>query len=224
MTSRGGTSPAVVASIFVHGLASWRPVDIGDQRGRAGGDHDRRACEQELVVDEHPSLSVQAAAAAYDRDAALLEPRQLTGVVQMVDHLVPPPQDRVHVQRPDRETRNPFHLVSELDGPEQRLRGHAGVERALSSDEPVLDDRHGEPVLAESSRRHLAGSAGADHHHVELAHVSSRGLGRRLRTDLVQCRRYGAGVRDARPLRAPGRIQAPVEVVASGSGRRSATP
>ncbi len=84
------------------------PVDIGDQRGRAGGDHDRRACEQELVVDEHPSLSVQAAAAAYDRDAALLEPRQLTGVVQMVDHLVPPPQDRVHVQRPDRETRNPF--------------------------------------------------------------------------------------------------------------------
>ena len=49
-----------------------------------------RAASRCSLVDDHAPLSVQAAAAAHERDAALLEPRQLTGVVQMVDHLVPP--------------------------------------------------------------------------------------------------------------------------------------
>ena len=64
----------------------------------------------------------------------------------------------------------------QLDGTQQCLRGHAGVERALATDEPILDDRDREPVLPQPPGRDLAGHAGPHHHHVELAHGPSRRL------------------------------------------------
>ena len=63
----------------------------------------------------------------------------------------------VQVQIPDRHTRHPSCLVGQLDRSQQRLRRHAGVVRALASDQPVLDDRDGQPALAEPARADLTG-------------------------------------------------------------------
>ena len=63
-------------------------------------------------------------------------------------------------------------LGERLRRPQERLRGHAGEERALAADEVPLDDRDLEPGLAEPPGADLARRAGADHDHIEgpLAH------------------------------------------------------
>ena len=142
----------------------------GTRARRAGGDDHRLPRHQVLRPYDDPALAVQTAAAAHERDAALLEPGQLTGVVEMGDDVVTTPQDGRDVDRPELETGNAVNLALELDRTEQRLRRHAGVVRALPADEPVLDDRHLEAVLGEPPGRHLAGDAGTDHDNVEFTH------------------------------------------------------
>ena len=111
---------------------------------------------------------------AHERDAALLEPRELGRVVEVVDHLVAPREHRAHVERARRDAGYPPRLGGELDGPQQRLRRHARIEGALAADEPLLDDRHLQTRLAEAPGDHLAGRPCADHDHVELAFLHRR--------------------------------------------------
>ena len=58
-----------------------------------------------------------------------------------MDHLVAPCQHGCRVERADRHPWHAPRLVRQLDRSEQRLGRHAGVERALAADQPVLDDR-----------------------------------------------------------------------------------
>ncbi len=66
-----------------------------------------------------------------------------TGVVEVVDHLVAPSSIEPHVElaarrpRPRPGTRSTS--AQQLGRAEQRLRGHAGVERALAADQLALD-------------------------------------------------------------------------------------
>ena len=62
-------------------------------------------------------------------------------------------------------------LRERLVGPQQRLRGHARPVRALAADQPILDDRHLQPVLGQPPRRHFPRRTGADHHDIEAPHA-----------------------------------------------------
>ena len=72
-----GTSLAVVASRLVHGFASRRAVDRRHRRLGAGGDDDRLTGDQRLVAHRDRALARDAAVPAHQRDAEVLEPRQL---------------------------------------------------------------------------------------------------------------------------------------------------
>ena len=92
-----------------------------------------------------------------------------------MDDLVAAVEHRPHVELAGHRlggARDAPDLGERLRRPEQRLRRHAGEERALAADEVPLDDRDLEPGLAEPTGADLAGGAGADHDHVEgpLAH------------------------------------------------------
>ena len=103
-------------------------------------------------------------------DPAVLEPRQLRVVVEVVDDLVAPREHRRDVELAGHRlgrAGDPLDLGQRLVGPQQRLRRHARPERALAADQPVLDDRDLQPVLGEPPRRHLARRSGADHHDIE---------------------------------------------------------
>ena len=81
---------------------------------------------------------VSRARAAQKRHAALLEPRQLHRVVEVVDDFVAAAQRRRDVElagRCLRCARDAARLVERLRGTQQRLRRHAGVVRALAADE-----------------------------------------------------------------------------------------
>ena len=100
-----------------------------------------RRAPRRLAPRRHAALAVQAPAASHERDAVLLEPRQLARVVEVRDHLVAPREHGRHVDRPDSRPGDALDLTLELDRTQQCLRRHAGVVRALAADEPVLDDR-----------------------------------------------------------------------------------
>ena len=116
--------------------------------------------------------------AAHQRDAALLDPRQLRAVVEVVHHLVAAAQHGVHVQRAGRGlrgARDTARLGQRLGGAQQGLGGHARVERALPADQLALDQRHAQAVFGRASGTDLTRRAGAHHHHVELvlAHLEA---------------------------------------------------
>ncbi len=140
--------------------------------------------------DPDAALAVQPGAPAHQRDPARLDPGQLARVVQVVDHLVAAGEHRADVERPGRGlggARDAARLGQRLRGAQQRLGGHAGVERALAADELVLDQRHVQPALGRAARGDLAGGPGAHDHHVEApllhgrARYSARALAVRLR-------------------------------------------
>ena len=111
--------------------------------------------------------------AAHDADAALLQPRQHRGVVEVVDDLVAPAQHGLDIQRAGRRLARTWHaprLLEDLPGPQQRLRRHARVEGALTSDEMALHQRDLQPALADTTRAHLTGRPGADDDDVDLVH------------------------------------------------------
>ena len=151
-------SCAVVASLFVHGRDSRRPGMSGTSADEPVATTTARRAES----DSWPSTSTVEAPgdlrpAADQRHAVLLEPRHLRAVVAVVDHLVAPPQHGRAVDRRGPQAGHASDLARQLDRPQQRLRRHAGVERAVAADERALDDRDREPVLAQPARHHLAG-------------------------------------------------------------------
>ena len=113
---------------------------------------------------------------AEQRDGASLEPRQLGGVVEIVDDLVAPRQHGGHVQLAGHRLAragDPPDLGQGLVGTQQRLRRHACPERAFATDEPVLDDGHLEAMIGQPAGRHLAGRSRADDHHIEALHADT---------------------------------------------------
>ncbi len=146
--------------------------DVRHASPRPRGDHDRLARDERLVSDHDASLAVDPPVTADQRHVVLLEPGELGRVVEVVARLVPPGEHGSDVDRTDREARHAAHLMRQVDRPQQRLRRHAGVERALAADELLLDEGDRDAVLSEPSRRHLARGAGAQHHHIELAHTA----------------------------------------------------
>ncbi len=124
---------------------------------------------QDGVADADPALAFQAPVAADQRDAAILEPRHLKSVVEVIDDLIPAGQDRRHVELAAARragTRHAARLGERLRRAQQRLGGHAGVERALTADEGGLDDRHRVTPSAEAAGEDLAGRTGAEHEDV----------------------------------------------------------
>ena len=154
--SRAAPAPrfAVVASMFVHGRASRSPSMSGISAAEpvATITAFRATSSSVAAPRDDPPLAVEPPAAADERDAVLLEPRQLTRVVEVRDHLVAPREHGRHVDRPDLEAGDARDLALELDRAQQRLRRHAGVVRALAADEPVLDDRDRERRSAPACR------------------------------------------------------------------------
>ena len=159
--------------MFVHGRASASP-GIGGTAGVlpvAITTASRAASSSSPTM--HAALAGQPAAAAHERDASLLEPGQLTAVVEVRDHLVAAREHRGHAERAELEPGYAGDLTCELDRAQQGLRRHARVEGAFAADEAVLDDRHLQPSLTKTAGADLTRSAGSDHHHVELAHLSA---------------------------------------------------
>ena len=69
------------------------------------------------------------------RDTAVLQPRNLPGIIQATDDLVAARQDRVHIELAGDRLRgagNPAGLSQRLGRAQQRLGRHAGVVRALT--------------------------------------------------------------------------------------------
>ena len=135
-----GTRFEVVALTVVPGPHRVEAVDRRHRRAAAGGDDDRPRRGQDVVADDDPALAVEAAGAAEELDAPLLEPGQLARVVEVVDHLVAPRQRRLGVEAPgDRllHARDPAGLGEQLAGAQQGLRGHARVVGAFAAEEPA---------------------------------------------------------------------------------------
>jgi hypothetical protein len=153
----------------VLGLA--QPRDGRDRGATPGGDdHGQPRLEQPLA-DRNAPLAVEAAAAAHERHVPLLEPGELDGIVEVVDHLVAPRQHGLDVERAAHRLAHTGHtrcLGEQLARSQQRLRGHTGVVRALTADQVLLDDRDIQPRLTEAASGHLTGGAGADHNDIEL--------------------------------------------------------
>ena len=61
---------------------------------------------QDVVAHAHQPLAVETAVTAHEDDAARLEPRQLGGVVEVVDDLVASREHGVGVERARRDARH----------------------------------------------------------------------------------------------------------------------
>ena len=139
----------------------------------------RPAGAQDVVADRDPALAVEAAGAAEEVDPAFFEPGQLGGVVEVVDHLVAASEDRLRVELAvAASTGTPGSRrasASSVGGPQQRLRGHAGVVGAFAADQVLLDDRDAQPAVGQPARADLAGGPGAEHDRVvfPLAHTDT---------------------------------------------------
>ena len=168
--------------------------------------------------------------AAHDRHAALGQPRNLPRVVEVVHHLVAPSQHRLDVELTGHglaRARNAPSLRDRLVRPQQSLRRHAAIERALTAHEVPLDDGDAQSRLGKTPGTDLAGRAGADHDHIELvgthAHLSDvrkcagivTATGRDQDQDDDQHRREAEV--DGAPVDAPRRADRDDEVAASKS-------
>ena len=146
-----GTCLAVVISRLVHGASALQALGSAGRRPRARRDDHRAARLEHLLADPHPALADDLAAAAQQRHAAVLEPRHLARVVEVVDHLVAAVEHPLHGElalRGLRGARDPARLREHLGRSQQRLGRHARVERALAAHELALDDRHAQPASA----------------------------------------------------------------------------
>ena len=137
--------------MFVHGCASREARDVGDRRRAPGRDDDRLAARRgrssPTTTRRSPSSRPCPRTSVTPRS---VEPWDLGGVVEVVDHLVATGEHGRDVERPGRDAGDPPRLGGELDRPQQRLRGHARVEGAFPADEALLHDRHFEPRLAQA--------------------------------------------------------------------------
>ncbi len=161
-----------MASRFVQGSASARPSIGGISGAAARGDHHGLASHEQVVADPHAALAVEPAGAAHERDPAVLEPRDLARVIEVVDDLVAPREHGRHVEIAGHglaHAGNPPRLGEQLARAQQGLRRHARVERALAPHQVLLDNRHLEAAVGEPPRTHLARGTRPQDDHVEFA-------------------------------------------------------
>ena len=138
----------------------------------AGGDDDGAPRAQHVVARAHEPFAGQAPVRAHERDTALLQPRQLRGVVKVVDDVVAAAQHGTGIERAGHRLAHAGHalrLGEQLRRAQQRLGRHAGIERALPADEPRLDDRGRVPALRDPTGQRLPRRTGPDDDDVEFA-------------------------------------------------------
>src|SRR5437588_207989 len=148
----------------------------GDRRHRgvgAGVEYHRLAGLEEIVPDPHEAFALEPRMPPKERDVPLLQPFDLTGVVEVVDDLVATPECGGSVQLPGHGLRgagDAAHLVEDLARAQERLGGHARVVGALAAQEVRLDDRYPlAALLRQPPGGDLTGRTGADDDDVELA-------------------------------------------------------
>ena len=148
-------------------------VDRRQRRRRPAREDDRAARLDRLVADDDALLAVEPSPPAEQRDTALLEPGQLG--LSSRSWMISSRRSSTAVTSSSPVaawaapgTRRASARTS--PGRSSALGRHARPERALATDLAVLDDRHLQPRLRQSSGRHLAAGSRADHHHVEGVH------------------------------------------------------
>ena len=206
---RRGRCFAVVASMFVHGRASASPGTGGIVAELPAATTTARRATSTSSADPHAPLAVEPRVAADELDVRA--PRATAPSTSRPGRESTSSRRASTAATSSSPTVTPRHaarLGGQLDRPQQRLRGHAGVERALAADEPLLHDRDREPGLAEPPGHDLARRPGADHDHVELPlrHVSPP----RRRPKRCRGERYLAPTRCARSS-GPRRLHRAVE-------------
>jgi hypothetical protein len=145
-------------------------VDRRHRRGAARGQDDRAARLEPLVAGAHRALAVEHRGAAHERHVALVEPRELARIVEVMDHLVAAGQRGGRVELAAgrlRGARDAPCLGERLAGPQERLGGHARPVGALAADQLALDEGDVQPALAQAPGGDLAGRPGAHHDDVE---------------------------------------------------------
>ena len=115
--------------------------------------------------------TVEAAVAADDADARLLERTRVVVVGPVVVGLPDPGRHQGPV-RPDLDLTGqagcPPRLGEQVGRPDHQLGRGAAPERALAADQGPLDPDHVQPRLGELARGVLAAGAEAEHHDVDL--------------------------------------------------------
>ena len=102
------------------------------------------------VIGLSTALALQDALPAHQLDPPFADPRQLRVVAQIVHDLVAAPQHRADIELAAGGLRGagyPPRLRQDLRRAQQRLRGHARIERALSADQLALHERHARAPL-----------------------------------------------------------------------------
>ena len=170
-----GTSCEVVPSRLFQGLASASPSIGGIAAPLPVETITARLGDERRAVDLEALLAGEAAGAAEEPDALLLEPGELDGVIEVVDDLVAAREHRGGVDLAGDgllDAGDTLGFLEQLAGAQEGLGRHAGVVGALAGDQVALDDRHREAAVGQASRGDLAGGPGADHDRVEalLAH------------------------------------------------------
>ena len=156
------------------GSSTGAPPQPGDRRHRApapGRDHDRPPRHERRRPPTPTRRSPSSRPLpAHDLDAALLEPRQLHRVVEVVDHLVASREHRGNVESPCRSARR-RRGASRPSAPPAAAAPWTACTRSRSTRRRRGAPRRSRPRdrLAEPSRGHLARRPGTDHDDVEAA-------------------------------------------------------
>ena len=153
-----------------HAVELAQPGHRRDDRLRAGG-HDDVAGGQAAVAHDDRTWTVEAAVAADELDAVLLEPWERARVVVARDHVIAPGERRTGVERPgDRFARAGDRAGGgeRLPGPQQGLGRDAAPVGALPADELALDERDPQAAVGQRARADLAGRPAAEDDGVDV--------------------------------------------------------
>ena len=172
-----GTFFAVVASRLFQARTVSRPSIGGIAAPDPVATITARVGAQRLVADRDAARADEAAGAAEEVDPPFFEPGHLARVVEVVDRRVAAGEDRRRFElgvAGDRHAGDPLRLGQHVGGPQQRLRGHAGVVGAFAADQVFLDDRHLPARVGEFPGDDLTGWPGAEDDRVvdPLAHAA----------------------------------------------------
>src|SRR5450755_145485 len=165
-----GILPAVVTSRVGPRPGLGQPRDRGHRRTATDRDHHRLTSLTEQLTNPHTALALEASKASNQRDTAVLEPRNRTRVIHVVNDLIPARKHCVDVDLTAHglgRARNAARLGQRVSRTQQRLRRHARIKGALATHELGLDDGNPVALLGQAPRQHLAGRAGADHDHIK---------------------------------------------------------
>jgi hypothetical protein len=161
-------------------LEPVEPFDRGKERLRATGQDHRLARFELLAGDGDATLPREPAATAHEGDPVALDPRHQHAVAGLAgsrvdaDHLVAAAKHGSHVGAAVEalpHAGDPARFGEHLGWPQERLRRDARPVRALTADQPVLDERHLQAAIGEPRGRLFAGRSATDHDDVKNSHV-----------------------------------------------------